>query len=110
MKPSIIVWDLETVPDLAGFAAANDLVGKLDLEVREAIGDKSRLSASERSSRTGSGSLGGGRYRRPARSRKDREAADCRLVAGILIAEGLARAFVCGRTSCPPRQSWCVTP
>jgi 3'-5' exonuclease len=39
MKPSIIVWDLETVPDLAGFAAANDLVGKPDLEVREAIGD-----------------------------------------------------------------------
>ena len=40
MKPSIIVWDLETVPDLAGFAAANDLVGKSDVEVREAIGDK----------------------------------------------------------------------
>jgi predicted PolB exonuclease-like 3'-5' exonuclease len=28
------------VPDLAGFAAANDLVGKSDVEVREAIGDK----------------------------------------------------------------------
>jgi hypothetical protein len=28
MKPSVIVWDLETVPDLGGFAAANDLVGK----------------------------------------------------------------------------------
>jgi 3'-5' exonuclease len=40
MKPSVIVWDLETVPDLAGFAAANDLVGKSDKEVREAIGDK----------------------------------------------------------------------
>ena len=40
MKPSIIVWDLETVPGLAGFAAANDLVGKSDVEVREAIGDK----------------------------------------------------------------------
>jgi hypothetical protein len=36
MKPSVIVWDLETVPDLAGFAAANDLVGKSDVEVREA--------------------------------------------------------------------------
>ena len=36
----VIVWDLETVPDLAGFAAANDLVGKTDEEVREAIGDK----------------------------------------------------------------------
>jgi len=40
MKPSVIVWDLETVPDLSGFAAANDLVGKMDAEVREAIGDK----------------------------------------------------------------------
>ena len=60
MKPSVIVWDLETVPDLAGFAAANDLVGKSDVEVREAIGDKfpststTRSSASERSSPTGS--------------------------------------------------------
>jgi hypothetical protein len=35
-----IVWDLETVPDLGGFAAANDLVGKPDAGVREAIGDK----------------------------------------------------------------------
>jgi hypothetical protein len=40
MKPNIIVWDLETVPDLGGFAAANDLVGKSEVEVREAIGDK----------------------------------------------------------------------
>jgi hypothetical protein len=40
MKPTVIVWDLETVPDLGGFAAANDLVGKSDVEVREAIGDK----------------------------------------------------------------------
>ena len=40
MKPSVIVWDLETMPDLGGFAAANDLVGKSDVEVREAIGDK----------------------------------------------------------------------
>jgi hypothetical protein len=27
MQPSVIVWDLETVPDLGGFAAANDLIG-----------------------------------------------------------------------------------
>ena len=40
MRASVIVWDLETVPDLGGFAAANDLVGKSDVEVREAIGDK----------------------------------------------------------------------
>ena len=31
MQPSIIVWDLETVPDLGGFAAANDLVGKSEV-------------------------------------------------------------------------------
>jgi hypothetical protein len=36
MKPSVIVWE----PDLTGFAAANDLVGKSDVEVREAMGDK----------------------------------------------------------------------
>jgi predicted PolB exonuclease-like 3'-5' exonuclease len=40
MKPSVIVWDLETVPDLNGFAAANGLVGKSDVEAREAMGDK----------------------------------------------------------------------
>jgi predicted PolB exonuclease-like 3'-5' exonuclease len=40
MNSSVIVWDLETVPDLQGFAAANDLIGKTDEEIREAIGDK----------------------------------------------------------------------
>src|SRR5437868_5918079 len=35
-----LCWDLETVPDLGGFAAANDLVGKSGAEVREAMGDK----------------------------------------------------------------------
>ena len=34
------MWDLETVPDLAGFAAANDLVGKRDADVREVLGNK----------------------------------------------------------------------
>jgi endonuclease YncB( thermonuclease family) len=29
-------------------------------------------------------------------------------VGAMLIAEGLARAFVCGRTSCPPREPWCA--
>ena len=40
MKPSIIVWDLETVTDLAGFAAANDLVGKRDADIRAALGNQ----------------------------------------------------------------------
>lgn len=37
---NVVVWDLETVPDLRGFAAANKLVGKSDAEIREAMGDK----------------------------------------------------------------------
>jgi 3'-5' exonuclease len=40
MGTSIIVWDLETVPDLKGFAAANGLDGKSDNEVRTTMGDK----------------------------------------------------------------------
>jgi hypothetical protein len=40
MKPSVIVWDVETVPDFGGFAAANDLVGKTDADIREALGNK----------------------------------------------------------------------
>jgi predicted PolB exonuclease-like 3'-5' exonuclease len=40
MKPSVIVWDLETVPDLAEFAAANDLVGKPDADIRAALGNR----------------------------------------------------------------------
>jgi endonuclease YncB( thermonuclease family) len=28
-------------------------------------------------------------------------------VGAILISEGLARSYVCGATSCPPRSSWC---
>lgn len=37
---SIIVWDVETVPDIIGFARANGLEGITEKEVREAIGDK----------------------------------------------------------------------
>ena len=37
---NVIVWDLETVPDLNGFAAANGHVGKSDDEVRAELGDK----------------------------------------------------------------------
>jgi hypothetical protein len=33
MQPTVIVWDLETVPDLGGFAAANDLVGPRHMTV-----------------------------------------------------------------------------
>ena len=40
MTSSIIVCDLETVLDISGFAIANDLVGKTEAEIREAIGDK----------------------------------------------------------------------
>jgi hypothetical protein len=37
MPAHVIVWDLETVPDLRSFAAANDLVGKSDDEIREVV-------------------------------------------------------------------------
>jgi 3'-5' exonuclease len=40
MKPSVIVWDLETVPDLPGFAAANDFVGQREADIRAALGNK----------------------------------------------------------------------
>ena len=37
---NVIVFDIETVPDLKGFAAANGHVGKTDDEVRAELGDK----------------------------------------------------------------------
>jgi predicted PolB exonuclease-like 3'-5' exonuclease len=40
MPDHVIVWDLETVPDLRGFAAANDFEGKSDEKVRQAMGEK----------------------------------------------------------------------
>ncbi len=40
MSTHILVWDLETVPDLRGFAAANGHDGKSDDEIRAEMGDK----------------------------------------------------------------------
>ena len=40
MNNNVIVWDLETIPDLQGFAAANYLTGKTDAEIREVMGNK----------------------------------------------------------------------
>jgi hypothetical protein len=40
MAQNAIVWDIETVPDLRGFAAANGLCGKSDDEIRAALGEK----------------------------------------------------------------------
>ena len=40
MPPSVLVWDIETVPDLHAVAAAKGLRGKSDDEVRAALGDK----------------------------------------------------------------------
>ena len=40
MGASVIVWDIETVPDLKGFADANGHVGKSDDDIRAAMGDK----------------------------------------------------------------------
>jgi hypothetical protein len=38
--PSVLVWDLETVPDLKGYAAAHGHDGKTDDEIRELLGEK----------------------------------------------------------------------
>ncbi len=38
--PHVIVWDIETIPDISGFAAANNLFDKTAAEVRAAMGDK----------------------------------------------------------------------
>jgi len=40
MLPHVLVWDIETVPDIEGFAAANGHDGKSDDEIRAAMGDK----------------------------------------------------------------------
>src|ERR1700738_1535020 len=40
MPNHLIVWDIETIPDLKGFAAANGHDGKTDNEIRETMGDK----------------------------------------------------------------------
>jgi predicted PolB exonuclease-like 3'-5' exonuclease len=40
MTDHVIVWDLETAPDIAGYAAANSLIGKSDEVIREALGNK----------------------------------------------------------------------
>jgi predicted PolB exonuclease-like 3'-5' exonuclease len=37
---NLIVWDIETVPDIKGFAAANGYDGKSDEEIRAEMGDK----------------------------------------------------------------------
>jgi hypothetical protein len=86
MQPTVIVWDLETVPDLGGFAAAHDLVGKSDVEVREAIGEKFQTYLSfdhlHRSPRRAPRArpLGGGRPWRATRGREDRKGTDHRVL------------------------------
>jgi predicted PolB exonuclease-like 3'-5' exonuclease len=40
MPSDVMVWDLETVPDIAGFARANNLIGKSPAEIRAAMGDE----------------------------------------------------------------------
>lgn len=40
MGAHVIVWDLETVPDLSAFAAAKALDGRPETEIRQALGEK----------------------------------------------------------------------
>jgi len=39
MTNHVIIWDIETVPDVRGFAVANYLTSKTDAEIREVMGD-----------------------------------------------------------------------
>ena len=39
MTRNILVWDLETIPDIGGFARTNNLIDKSPDEIRTAIGD-----------------------------------------------------------------------
>jgi hypothetical protein len=49
MTTSVVVWNLETIPDLAGFAAADDLVGKSAADIRAAgVAPAPRQSAGAR--------------------------------------------------------------
>jgi hypothetical protein len=38
--PHVLVWDIETVPDLVGFAAANGHDGKTEDEIRAELGEQ----------------------------------------------------------------------
>ena len=40
MSQNVLIWDIESAPDLERFAIANDLVGKSATEIREKLGDK----------------------------------------------------------------------
>jgi predicted PolB exonuclease-like 3'-5' exonuclease len=40
MAEHLIVWDLETIPDLSAYAAANGLEGQAEAQIRESLGDK----------------------------------------------------------------------
>jgi hypothetical protein len=79
----VIAWDLETIPDISGFAAANDLFGKSPNEVRGAMGDKfpkdiyheiiciGALIAHHENDQWIIDALGGATCRRPVRRRID---------------------------------------
>jgi len=43
--PNVLVWNIETMPDISGFAAANNLFDKTAEEVRAAMGDNSQSQA-----------------------------------------------------------------
>jgi len=38
--PRVLAWDIETVPNVSGYAAANGLEGKSDDEIRDAMSDR----------------------------------------------------------------------
>jgi hypothetical protein len=53
MVANVMVWDIETVPDIRSFAAANGHDGKSDDEIRVAMGDKFPSTSTTRSFASG---------------------------------------------------------
>ena len=66
---SVIVWDLETVPDLRGFAAANDLEGKSDDEIRAIVEEKLKEVELENEGEKMPSELSGGMLKRAGLAR-----------------------------------------
>jgi hypothetical protein len=110
MNGSVIVWDLETVPDLRGFAAANGLAAKTDEEVREAIGDirsyafaRSRRKAQVRPE-GGSSFCGRGRNSCQQRRREARDMSGRSMLSAVFAPCDHRRpAYRAMRPPCSPR-------
>lgn len=86
MNNNVIIWDLETVPDIKGFASANDLVGRDNrlLVIQGGAGARSamrsRSSAVRR--RAASAAVAGSIAR--IVSHNSRKVTSCRIIARLI--------------------------